>query len=539
MIDDQLFEAYLSELEAMRTHGRNFAERFPEVAARLDIGPRESRDAHVERVVESSAFLSARLRRMVAEDATELPLAALAVIAPALVEPVPSMAIMRLAGGDEEETAPARSRFDATLGGAPVCFSTATPVTASPLALRVSRIDPGPGYADGVAVHLDRGAAPEPWLLYLGADQRTGAQLMDAIDESLERVEVTHIDGTRTALPRTAVRIEGFADADAMLPRRPATHDAHRLLTEFLVFPERFRFVSIHGAGIAAGSELRLLFRVPLSLPRPLPPDLVSANCVPVVNYWSTNGAPIEVTGRELEYPVKVDTLRYRTVECHSVEAVDIYYSESTRPQRIDPLIALGRINETALRWGMRRQVARFGGEVRLYFQGLDYSELGRSRILAIPRLLANNRDLAQHVRSGQSLIPVDGLGSWRGVVQVAPSQYRLPMSGERTMRTLIGYLQSSMVGLTREGRRGAFRHFLKSFPGGDQASWIDGIGPASFEPVTALRGGSPEAGVAVAVAYDSASHPVTSRAIVRRVLARLLESQRGLNRVEELRLNA
>lgn len=537
MIDDRLFDAYVSELEAMRTHGRDFAERFPEVAARLDIGPRQSRDAHVERVVESTAFLAARLRRMVAEDAAELPLAVLAVLAPTLVEPVPSLSILQLTGGTEEERVPARTRFDANLGGTQVCFSTATPMTAAPHTVRTSRIDPGPGHADGVAVHLERGVAPDPWLLYLGADQRTGALLMDAIDEALERVELVPVSGERRVIPRTSVRIEGFDPADAVLPWHPATHAAHRLLVEFLVFPERFRFISVRGVRIEAGAELRFLFRTPLSLPRPLPPSLVNVNCVPVVNLWAASGAAIEITGRALEYPVKVDALRYRTVECHSVEAVDLYRSDSSQPERIDPLVALGRVRETTVRWGARRQVSRHGGEMHLYFQGLDYSVLGSSRMLAIPRLLASNRDLAQHARSGQ-LLPIEGLGSWRGTMHIAPTPYRQPLTSDRAMRTLVGYLQSSMVGLTQEGRRGALRHYLKSFPGGMQASWIDGIGPASFESVTVLRRGSPEAGVAVVIPYDWASHPVTSRAMVRRVLARLLESQRGLNRVEELRLN-
>ena len=538
MIDEQLFEAYLTELEAMRNQGREFAERYPEVASRLDIGPRESRDAHVERVVESSAFLAARLRRMMAEDAAELPQAVLSILAPALIEPVPSMGVIQLRDGNEKEVVAARTRFDVEVASIPVCFTTVSQTTITPLTLRTARIDPGQDFADGIAVHVDRGAAPDPWVLYLGADQRTGAMLMDAIDESLERIEVVDITGKRVRLPRTAVRIEGFTDTDTLLPWRLATHPAHRLLIEFLVFPERFRFISIHGAKIDAGSTLRFLFRQSLNLPRPLPNSIIRANCAPAVNIWAANGVPIEVSGRELEYQIKVDALRYRTAECHSVEAVDLYYSKSSKPQRIDPIISMGRIRETPVRWGMRRQIARFGGAVRIYFDGLDYSELGSSRIIAIPRVLANNRDIARQVQIGQPLIPTEGLGNWRGTMLTAPTIYRPPMSSRKAMQTLIGYLQSSMTGLASEGRRGALRQYLMSFPGGAQASWLNGIGAAKFEPITVLREGNPESGVAVVVNYDSASNPVTSRAMVRRILGRLLESQRGLNRVEELRLN-
>lgn len=537
MIDNQLVTAYIAELDALRNHARDFAERFPEVASRLDIGPRESQDAHVERVVQSAAFLAARLRNMVEANATELPLAILSLLAPALLDPVPSMAIVQLSGGTEEEAVPARTRLDADMGGSPVCFSTAMAFTAAPLAIRTDRLPAGGNYADGISIRVDRGATPDPWLLYLGSDQRTGAILMDALDEALERIEMVSPDGTVRTLPRATVRIHGFDDVDALLPVRRAMHRAHRLLVEFLTFQERFRFISINGAVLTTGAELRLLFRTPVPLPFPLPPGLVNVNCVPAVNLWKAAGTPLEVSGRELEYRVKVDALRYRTVECHSVEAVDLYASNNSQSYPIDPIIAGGQVRGTEIRWGTRRKAVRDGGEVLLYFQGIDYGMLGQVRLLATPEVLASNRNFAAYVRPGQTLVPLDGLGSWHGVMHSAPTRYRHPVSGEEAMRTLISHLNSSMSGLTSDNGGGILRNFLKRFPGGADATWIDSLGNATLEPVAVLRGGEPQSGVAVSIAFDRASQPTTSRAMLRRVLARLLEGQRGLNRVEQVRL--
>lgn len=538
MIDNRLVNAYIAELEALREHGRDLAEQFPEIASRLDIGPRQSQDAHVERVVESAAFLAARLRLMLAQDAAELPLTLLGMLAPALAEPVPSMTVIRLAGGTDDELVPTGTRFDADLGSGPVCFRTAMPIAAAPLAVGTARLEAGTGHADGITVHVDRGTTPDPWLLYLGADRRSGAVLMDALDECLTRVEVVTPDGRRNRVPQDAVRVRGFDRNDAALPWRPAAHPAHRLLVEFMVLPEKFRFVSVAGVTLAAGSELRFLFDRPLSLPTPLPDGLVNVNCVPAINLWDAPGTPIEVSGRQLEYPVKVDALRYRSVECHSVQSVDLYHSDAGQPQRIDPLLAYGRINETPIRWGTRRRQTRQGGEVLLYFEGLDFAQLGRTQLLATPRVLASNRDLAPYVRTGQTLLPVTGLGSWRGVMQMTPTEYRHPVANEQALQTLIGFLHSSMSGLVAASGRGAFRTLLKGFPGADRAGWIDGVGNASIEPVTVLRRGRPEAGVSVVIPYDSYSHPTTSRAGVRRVIGRMLESQRRLNRVEEVRLD-
>ena len=92
-----------------------------------------------------------------------------------------------------------------------------------------------------------------------------------------------------------------------------------------MVFPEKFRFVSITGLPLESGSEIRFRFSRRLVLPPVLPPDLITVNRVPAVNMWPTAASPFDITGRQLEYPVRADALRYRTVECHSVESVEIY----------------------------------------------------------------------------------------------------------------------------------------------------------------------------------------------------------------------
>lgn len=539
MIDQRFLEAYISELDALRNHGREFARSYPDIAARLDIGPRASRDPHVERVVESSAFLTARLRQMIDVIATELPLSVLTVLAPALTEPVPSMVIAELVNGVTQQAIPRGSRFDATLSGRPVCFRSTMATTVAPMAVRTELLDSTAGFAAGIATHFAGFRPPDPLLLYLGTDSRSGAVLMDAIDENLASLSVVSPNGRRRELPRRALKLHGMEPGEATLPHRHAAHPGHRILTEFMVFPEKFRFISLHGAGISSGDQLQFRFNAPLALSKPIAPDLISVNHVPMVNLWRAGGTPIDVNGRQLEYPVRVDTLRYRTVECHSVEAVELLASNSSKAERLDPIVALGEIQGTKVRWGVRRTVSQQGNDILLYFQGLDYSVLGRQRMLAIPNVLASNRDLAQYLPAGSRLDALEGHGTWRGRLVTPPTPPRGAVVAETAMMGLIGYLRSGIVGLATESRNGALRDFLKRFPGASHASWIDSIGATSLEPVTVLRRGQPHTGISVRIQYDALRQSTTSRATVRRVLGQLFESQRGLNRVEEVSLDA
>ena len=536
MIETKLLNAYVSELEALRTHGRDFAQNFPDIAARLDIGPRRSRDPQVERVVESAAFLAARLRMMIEDSATELPMTLLSMLAPTLLDPVPSLALAEFRAGTEDRTVPRGTRFDyQSSGQSLVCFSTTMDVTVAPLSLRLRRFRPSSDYPDGIAVHLS-GQPTERLLLFLGNDDLSAAVLMDALAEDLAVIEVAQpgAAGSTMVSPRR-LRFHGLTGEDASLPIRPAAHQAYRILTEFMVFPEKFRFVSLDGLPLIDGTEVRFWFSRPLALAPTLPPGLITTNRVPVVNLWPSAATPFDVAGNQLEYPVRVDAQRYRTVECHSVENVDLYGPEGGDPVRLDPTMGLGDIRGTAVRWGTRRSVSRAGGEVMLYFQGLDYQVLGQQRFLAAPHVLASNRDLPQRIRAGSRLHPVESMGDWRCMLASVPTEYRPALIESEAMRTLTGYLQGSVHGMTAGDRRGSLRDYLRRFPGGRDAAWVDAIGRIAFRQVASVRDGFPQTGLTVFIAFDALRSRTTSHTTVRRVLAELFESQRGLNRIEEV----
>ena len=539
MIDNRLLNAYAAELEALRTLGNDLARAYPAIAARLDIGPRRSRDPQVERVVESAAFLAARLRLMIEINAEELPLATLSVLAPALTEPVPSMALLDLQGGREPQHVERGARFDVELGGrALACFSTTMATTASPLALRLRRLEPSSGYPDGIGIRLS-GPPPPRLLLSLGNNMLNAATLMDAFDQALSAIELVvpgRSDPRR--IPRRQLRVHGFARDEAALAERPAAHAAHRIVSEFMVFPEKFRFVSLTGLPSVSGLEIRFRFSRRLELPSALAPGLITTNRVPAVNLWRSPAAPIDVDGYRLEYPVRVDALRYRSVECHSVESVDLHDSGGGDAVRLDPVMGLGRVRGTDIRWGVRREVSQHDSAVLLYFQGLDYRRLGRQRVLVAPQVLASNRDVAQRLRTGTRLRPLQGLAGWEATLASVPTPYRTAITGHQAMETLVGFLGSNMNGLAAEGRRGMLRDYLKRFPGGEEAGWIDGLRRVTLRPVTSLHGGLPHPGVAVMIAFDGSEHRTTSQAMVKRVLGALFESQRGINRVEEVRLD-
>jgi type VI secretion system protein ImpG len=95
-LQDDLVDYYRREMSYLRESGDHFAQRYPKVAQRLSFNGSESKDPHTERLLESFAFLTARVQR---EIDREFPMAAMAVlenICPNLTQPSPSMSVVHM-----------------------------------------------------------------------------------------------------------------------------------------------------------------------------------------------------------------------------------------------------------------------------------------------------------------------------------------------------------------------------------------------------------------------------------------------------------
>ena len=88
-----LLEYYSRELTYLRKSGGEFAKRYPKIASRLEMGLGPSADPHVERLIESFAFLTARIQRDIENEFPQITAALLSVLYPQFLNPIPSMAM--------------------------------------------------------------------------------------------------------------------------------------------------------------------------------------------------------------------------------------------------------------------------------------------------------------------------------------------------------------------------------------------------------------------------------------------------------------
>src|SRR5436305_13453630 len=92
---EELLRYYKSELTYLRQMGSVFAERYPKIAKRLEVGHEECADPHVERLIEAFAFLTARLQHELDIEFPYITSALLVILSPLLLSPMPSLFIVQ------------------------------------------------------------------------------------------------------------------------------------------------------------------------------------------------------------------------------------------------------------------------------------------------------------------------------------------------------------------------------------------------------------------------------------------------------------
>jgi type VI secretion system protein ImpG len=163
---DELLHYYERELTFLRQMGAEFAEKYPKVAGRLLLEPTRSEDPHVERLMQTFAFLTARVQHKIDDEFPEVTDALLNVLYPHYLAPIPSMSVVqfvpdpqrgKLTNGYTVERGTVL--YSQPVHGTPCRFRTCYPVTLWPIEVAAARLETpsgGLGTAGPTAVAMLR-----------------------------------------------------------------------------------------------------------------------------------------------------------------------------------------------------------------------------------------------------------------------------------------------------------------------------------------------------------------------------------------------
>lgn len=128
------------------------------------------------------------------------------------------------------------------------------------------------------------------------------------------------------------------------MPYPNNVYSGYRILQEYFCFPESFLFFELSGGEWPKQPLPVSEFKVHFCFDRPLPaelkirPDSFMLNCVPAINLFQHDSEPVNLNGRQAEYPLKASYRHADSFEIFSVDQVEGWVGEP-RPLRGTPRI--------------------------------------------------------------------------------------------------------------------------------------------------------------------------------------------------------
>ena len=371
-MDTRLLAHYESELAFLRDMGAEFAQAYPKIASRLGMEGMEVLDPYVERLLEGTAFLSARVQLALEMQFPAFTSNLLEIIYPHFLAPVPAMMVVALepdvsnAGVksgyvmkrgsrlrsrqiDGEQTACIfRTGCDMTLwpveiaeaeyidsrGGLVAAgVSRDTPARAG-IRLRLRRSDGGTMMTlpmNSLTVHLT-GQGADPWVLH----ETLCTRVVGMVGRSTDRRN----DWTQS-LPGACSSARGLAHDEALLPTPRRSFDGYRLLQEYFAMPERFHFVELSGMRPALARAEAQDVDIYLLLAEPMHDNGASVrresfvlNAVPAINLFERAFDRIHMTNSDTEQyvtPNRTAPLDYEIFSISEVSGISGKTNEETQ----------------------------------------------------------------------------------------------------------------------------------------------------------------------------------------------------------------
>ncbi len=462
---NRLKDYFVQELDALRKQGVEFAHDHPRAARALAMSSEgRSRDPQVELLLESFAFLSARLQQQVEQDEALLPNAMLAELYPHLEAPLPTMMVAEVdvksdganfANGAVLErgrhfSAQTRSEVDMPLDCRfRTCFNTPL-LPLEVVDISLTSINQYETLSSDSRVHSVlkvkiRNLGKEPiqdfkfdaLRFYIDSEVQHASALYDLF--ALDCLTATvHIPGEAHPRPphENALRWLGFADDEAALLQGYGSHPGYRLLQEYFAFPEKFQFFEVAGIQLdGAIQEFDLLFILSATPRRELSFSRQSLrlNCIPLINLFSHRLTPLALDQHHFEYRLVADQPHHRYHEIYAIEEL-VSIRPNCSPRPLYPCFALGdfaTIDQQDYFYVSRRvqsQVSSVPGtETYASFLDPDFDPYQPSEEVIGGRVLCTNRRLAEQLQIGDSLT-LEGPGAVRGIRIISkPSPHQSP----------------------------------------------------------------------------------------------------------------
>jgi type VI secretion system protein ImpG len=396
-MDDAILSYYNRELTYIRKLGAEFSERHPKVAGRIRLDKELVEDPHVSRLIESFAFLTARIRHTIDDSFPELTESLMGLLYPDYHAPIPSMSLVQFRAIPEvaQMSLVEKGRLlraeTASMGACyfQTCYDTTTlpvqienvqfanyPVKAPTLPSAQHRKSANKAVLKMSVSPFDDVAMSDfsvPSLrFYINAQPHIAFKLHEYLLNNLTGIALARkdqLDGPDTVfLSPNNIQACGFDEDDKVIPFDGRTSAAHRLLAEYFTFPQKFLFFTLNELArywekFSEGFNLYFYFdQTHAELIQGVGDETLLLGCTPIVNLYEQQTQTIDASETGIESKLKVSDTYSKYADVHSVKTV---YARNSEGKNIPIKPFYGshlkkQADEENIYWYLRRENSQY-----------------------------------------------------------------------------------------------------------------------------------------------------------------------------------
>ncbi len=519
---DELFDKYESELTFIRRLASEFAQKYPKVAGRLHVrdDAKESNDPHVERLIQSFALLTARIRHKIDDEFPEIVESLINLLYPHYLRPIPPLAIAQFqfdpsqTGPTEATNIPVESVLHSrSSGGISATFRTTYPVLVWPLRIESASLS-SVSSSNLLDVPSEASSVLRIRLQALGASKLAGLKIPslrfflngeDSKINILYELIMAHeicaqvrstaggLKPVKHALPDTSIQPVGFGSDEGVLPYSDRSFAGYRFLQEYFHFPEKFFFFDVCNldtvpfADLGSSCEIVIFLRdselrdrIP-EVAQAVKGELFQLGCTPIVNLFSRSAEPIRLTQATSEYLLVPDRHRQMASEVYSVDRVVSSAAFGEESKIYDPFYSLrhtyGHERDDSCFWYARRQQSMrpddSGTDVYLSLVDLAFNpKLPPTEVLSV-HVTCTNRDFVGRLRWQREWgeLEGEGLPLVQARCTVPPKITRRPPIEGSLQWRLISHLTLNHLSIVEGKGKEALQEILRLYCFDDEES--------------------------------------------------------------------
>lgn len=579
-VSEKFLNYYHRELSYLRNAGQIFASQHPKIARRLQLANNESADPHVERLLESFAFLTAQLSQEIDDRLPQIAAALLGVLYPHLINPIPSMAVAQFVVDPTKgkltsgfEIIPHTPVFSYAEEGVACRFRTSYPVTLWPI--NVVDVD----FIHGDEYVVRNGIKTKKWYLrlrlksqglnfsdlelkklrfHISCDTALAFTIYECLFAQSKHQILQSTDGhIADVLPGESLTQVGFKLDEMILPSPDHSHPSYQLLHEYFHFPEKFLFFDINNLHLQGGDTADILIGIDdadVVGKIDLKPSYFKLGCTPIVNLFSKITDPLRLDHRHFEYRLVPDQRRERTTEVYAIQRVASTIDDNANTVVFTPYFSFSheeQFHSTSTYWQSRRVSSEKrdvpGTDVMLSFVDLEFNPKLPPQHTVFAHTLCTNRFLAEQIPAGGALqledrAPISGIFC----LNKPTTQIYSPTDGE-TLWRLISQLSVNHLSITTgaasvKALKEILRLYSRTTQNYDHAE-IDSILTLATTQATRRIGGEPWRGFVnglhVTMTVNERAYTGVSVLLLASVLRQFFTLQVSINSFIELQLNS